>query len=601
MTAAPALAPAAHDARLAALRAELAARGLDGFLVPLTDEHMSEYIPDCAQRLRWLTGFEGSAGSVVVLADRAAIFVDGRYTIQVMDQVSGDLFERVFLADQSPTEWFALASGAGVALGYDPRLHTPAQVEPWADAVAAKGGTLRAEADNPVDAVWTDRPARPQQPVTVHPERFAGRSPADKRGDIGAVLAARGADTLVLTMLDSVAWAFNIRGGDVVHNPVTLAYALIDADGRARLFIDDAKLDDAVRGHLGDQVSLSAYDDFYPALAALNGRRVLVDPASSPQAVVAALDTAGAQVVRASEPVQALKAIKNPVERDGARAAHLRDGVAMTRFLHWLTETAPAGGLDEVSVADRLAALRAEGEGLRGLSFDTISGAGPNGAMCHYRVTAETNRPLQPGELYLVDSGGQYDDGTTDITRTIAVSAPDATQRGHYTLVLKGYIALATTRFPRGTTGHQLDAIARRPLWQAGLDYDHGTGHGVGSYLNVHEGPQRIAKQANGVALEPGMIVSNEPGYYREGAYGIRLENLELVTEVADGPGEIDLLGFETLTLAPYDRRLIDAAALTADERAWVDAYHARVRAALSPHLPADTAAWLAEQTAPLD
>ena len=555
-------APAHIQARLDALRAELGRRGLDGFLVPLTDEHMSEYIPPCAERLRWLTDFGGSAGQGIVLARRAAIFVDGRYTLQVMQQVSGELFERVFLADQSPQDWLRAAAPEGARIGYDPRLHTPAQVETLAAVMAEREGTLVAVTDNPVDAVWTDRPPRPAEPVSVHDEMFAGRTGDDKRADVAEKLATQQADTLVLTMLDSISWVFNIRGGDVVHNPVTLAYALLTAEGQATLFIDARKLGDSVRTHLGDAVEVAPYEDFYPTLDRLDGRRVLADPATAPAAVFDALDRGRATIVRAAEPVQALKARKNAVEVQGARDAHLRDGGAVACFLQWLSETAAQGGVDEMTAAETLYAFRRQNDRFRGPSFDTISGAGPHGAIVHYRVSPQTNRSLKPGDLYLVDSGGQYSDGTTDITRTIAVGDPPAEARKHYTLVLKAYIALATTCFPEGTTGHQIDAIARRPLWQAGLDYDHGTGHGVGSFLNVHEGPQRIAKQPNTVALEPGMILSNEPGYYVPDRYGIRLENLELVMPVPS-PGPRSLLGFETLTLAPYERELIEVAALT--------------------------------------
>lgn len=585
--------------RLAAFRRELAARGLDGFVVPLTDAHASEYVAERDRCLAWLTGFAGSAGSAIVLADKAAVFVDGRYVLQVEAQVDGALFERIHTADQEPLAWLATRAGKDMRIGYDPSLHTVGQVEHLQRALARSGAEAVAVPDSPFDIVWTDRPRPSSAPARPHPVDFAGMSAADKRQEIADALAAAGARTAVLTALDAIAWAFNIRGEDVAHTPVALAYALVRADRTATLFIAPEKVTDALRAHLGNGVTLAPYDAFYDALGDVEGP-VLADPASANAAVFGSLDAAGVRIVREADPCALMKARKNPVEIAGTRAAHIRDGAAVTRFLHWLDGAAPGGGLDEIAAAERLAQFRKGGTHHVGPSFDTISGAGPNGAIVHYRVSPETSRPLRPGELYLVDSGAQYLDGTTDITRTVPVGDVGEEERRNFTRVLKGHIALATLRFPKGTTGAQIDALARRPLWDAGLDYDHGTGHGVGSFLAVHEGPQRIAKIPNRVALVPGMIVSNEPGFYKTGGYGIRIENLVMVCE-DEASGERPFRRFETLTLAPIDRRLVIPSMLSDAERAWLDAYHARVRETLTPLVPAATAAWLATMTAPLD
>lgn len=585
--------------RLAAFREALARRGLTGFVVPLTDPHMSEYVADAFQRLAWLTGFTGSAGIAVILSEEAALFVDGRYTLQAGDQVDARCFALQPIEQVKPKDWLSERLGPADRLGYDPALHSSGWVSEMAAVAQSAGAALVAEADNPIDAVWTDRPPLPAAPVTVQPDALAGESSAEKRARYAAALKAAGADAGLVTMTDAIAWLFNIRGADVPHNPVALAYAIVEADGGAELFIDEAKLDAELRSHLGREVAIRPYDQVADALRARTGQALLMDPASANAALFAIAEQAEVRPVRQDDPVARMKAMKNATELAGMKSAHERDALAVVRFLHWLAEEAPKGQLDELTAADRLLALRQEDPAFRETSFDTISGAGPNGAIVHYRVTDESNRRLEPATLYLVDSGGQYQDGTTDITRTIAVGPPTDAMRRHYTLVLKGYIALATTRFPRGTTGHQLDAIARRPLWAAGLDYGHGTGHGVGCYLNVHEGPQRIAKQVNAVALEPGMIVSNEPGYYRTGQYGIRLENLEQVVSL-DGPFDQPMLGFEPLTLAPYERELIDIALLSADEIAWVDGYQARVAKTLAHRLPAETADWLTARCAPL-
>jgi Xaa-Pro aminopeptidase len=588
-------------ARLARLREELSARGLDGFIVPRADEHQGEYVPPCGQRLAWLTGFTGSAGMAIALIERAALFVDGRYTLQAAAQVDREAFEIRHLVDEPPAQWIAAALKPGMALGYDPWLHTPNEVERFRAAAEKAGATLRALPDNPLDRVWQDRPARPLAPVVPHDERFAGESAESKRSRLGAALAADGVGAAVLTMPESIAWLLNIRGGDVPHTPLPLSFAILRRSGEVALFIDRRKLAPGLDRHLGNKVAVAMPEEFGPALDALaaEGGRVRVDPATAASWIFDRLAAAGAQIRRAADPCLLPKACKNPVERDGTRAAHRRDGAALTRFLAWLAQEAPQGHLTEIAASDRLEAMRREGEYFRDLSFPTISGAGSNGAIVHYKATRESEKRLEPGMLYLLDSGAQYLDGTTDVTRTIAIGEPNQEMRDRFTRVLKGHIALALARFPKGTTGSQLDAFARHALWQEGLDYDHGTGHGVGSYLGVHEGPQRISKAANGEALSPGMIVSNEPGYYKTGAYGIRIENLVLVQPVA-GPNEREMLCFETLTLAPIDRRLVEPRLLAPEEIAWLDAYHAHVREALSPLVDRETASWLAAVTAPI-
>ncbi|HXP31052.1 MAG TPA: aminopeptidase P family protein [Stellaceae bacterium] len=589
--------------KLARLRAELARQGAQGFIVPRADEHQGEYVPARAQRLAWLTGFTGSAGIAAVLEDKAALFTDGRYTLQGRAQVDGSLYELRHMIEAPPAEWLAASLGRGAALGYDPWLHTPGEVERYAAAAERAGARLQALAQNPIDAIWTDRPPAPLAPVVPHPLCFAGKSAAEKRQEIAAALAKEGVDAAVLTAPDSIAWLLNIRGGDVSHTPLPLSFAILRCDATVDLFIDRRKLAPGLAVHLGAAVRPSDPQSLGAALDRLGaeGARVQADPAASAAWVFDRLAASGARIRRTVDPCQLPKACKNSVELDGARAAHRRDGAALTRFLAWLAVTAPAGGLTEIAAADRLEELRRGGENFRDLSFPTISGAGANGAIVHYHATQESERRLEPGTLYLVDSGAQYLDGTTDVTRTVAIGAPSAEMRDRFTRVLKGHIALALCRFPKGTTGSQLDALARQALWDTGLDYDHGTGHGVGSYLGVHEGPQRISKLPNTQALMPGMIVSNEPGYYRTGAFGIRIENLVIVTEQAAPAGaERDLLGFETLTLAPIDRALIEPKLLDGREIAWLDAYHARVASELAPLVDDVTAAWLTAATRPL-
>ncbi len=591
--------------RLQALREELARRRLDGFVVPLTDEHMSEYVGAYAQRLAWLTGFQGSAGTAAVLPAEAAIFIDGRYTLQVREQVSADQWSYQSVPQTSVASWLSDHAPDGARIGYDPWLHTKAWVEQATSALAEKGAELIAVDTNPIDAVWPDRPMPSDARLVVQPDQFAGRSSADKRQQIADWLVSKKADAAILSALDSIAWTFNVRGQDVDRTPVALAYALVNADGTADLFVAPEKIGDDVAQHLGNAVRLHPRDAFAGHLATLKGKRVAADPERAVSAIFATLEGAGATLLELRDPAVLPKAIKNEAEIAGQDAAQARDGAALTRFLHWLSVEAPKGGVDELGAAAKLQAFREQTGALRDLSFDTISGAGPNGAVVHYRVTEETNRPLELNSLYLVDSGGQYQDGTTDVTRTIAIGTPTDEMRARFTRVLKGHIALARAVFPQGTRGSQLDTLARQYLWAVGLDYAHGTGHGVGSFLAVHEGPQRIAPGGSGFAggdepLAAGMILSNEPGYYKTGEYGIRIENLVLV-EPRDAPGaEKKLLGFRTLTFAPLDRRLIDLDQLSREERAWVDGYHAQVAAIVGPQLDGAAADWLNAETAPL-
>ncbi|MCH8202709.1 MAG: aminopeptidase P family protein [Proteobacteria bacterium] len=582
--------------RLAALRKELTARDLDGFVIPLTDEHQSEYVADGAQRLAWISGFTGSFGSAIVLMDKAAAFTDGRYTLQIEAQVDGELFARCHFQQQPPKDWLTENLTDGMRIGYDPFLHTIGWVTEFSDALAFKGAELVPVDSNPVDAAWLDRPGEPNQPVVIHGFEFTGEESADKRARLAEELRRQGADAVILTALDSIAWLFNIRSADVLHTPVSLAYAVLGNDGRGLLFLDESKATDELRQGLGTEVTIRPKSGFIDYLRGLQGRTIVADPATASAAVFAALEEAGARILRTPDPCSLPKAIKNETELEGARRAHVRDGVAVSRFLKWFAEEAPKGGLSEISAADKLLWFRKQGEHYRDTSFSTISGAGPNGAIIHYRASQETNRQIEPGIVYLIDSGAQYLDGTTDITRTLAVGEVGDEPKDRFTRVLKGHIALGSAIFPEGTTGSQLDALARQPLWQAGLDYDHGTGHGVGSYLAVHEGPGRISPWPNTIALRPGMIFSNEPGYYKAGAYGIRIENLVYVRQV-DSPGERQMLGFRELTLAPIDRNLIALPLLEDRELDWLNSYHARVREEIAPHLDGAEREWLVSQT----
>ncbi|WP_417686147.1 aminopeptidase P family protein [Roseibium sp.] len=583
----------------ALLRAELKRLSLDGFLIPRADAHQGEYVPASDCRLEWLTGFSGSAGMAAVLGDEAAIFVDGRYTIQVREQVDMATFPARHLINEPVTDWLAERLKPGQRLGYDAMLHTVSEVRRLRTVCEKAGAELVSLDANPVDAVWEGRPAAPIGAVSIHSDALAGKPSAEKIGEIQNSVTGKGADACVLTQPDSIAWLFNIRGSDVSHTPLPLSFAVVPSTGKPHLFIDGRKLSNAVRDALHDLAEIAEPDGFKAMLKNLgrNGGKVMLDPALAGQGIADAVTSAGGSIIEAQDPVLLPKAIKNSVEIDGARAAHLRDGAAYVRFLCWFDDIAPSGELDEIGAAEKLEQFRRDTGVLKDISFDTISGAGSNGAICHYRVSRKSNLPIPLGRPFLIDSGAQYEDGTTDITRTLAVGEQSAEMKRHFTLVLKGHIAISNARFPQGTTGAQLDTLARIDLWKAGLDFDHGTGHGVGSYLSVHEGPQRIAKTGV-VPLKPGMILSNEPGYYPAGEYGIRLENLELVreAEAIDG-GERPMLWFETLTLAPFDLRLVDTSLLSPEETAWLNAYHARVLAELAPLLDDRSLSWLEEAT----
>lgn len=591
--------------RVVALRAELARRGLDGFIVPRADEHLNEYIPASADRLRWLTGFTGSAGLAIVLTDAAAMFTDGRYLLQVGAEVDSASFTIRHIVEASPEAWLRESLKPGQRIGYDPWLHGEEGLARLTAAAAAVGASLVPVADNLVDAVWADRPAPPAGRPVPHPAAFAGEAAGEKRARIGAAIAKAGAKAALLTAPESIAWLLNIRGDDVPYNPIALAFALVADDGRVTLFIDPARIDAALRAHLGNTVTVEPPAALGPALDALGTAKagVMVDPRATPSWFPARLRAAGATVVAEPDPVLLPKSCKNAAEQAGARAAQLRDAVAIARFLAWFEAEAPKGTLTELAAGDELLRLRAEGEHFAGEAFPAITGSGPNGAIIHYRATEATNRRIGLGDVFLLDSGAQYRDGTTDITRTILVgdaTADLAEIADRFTRVLKGHIAIATLRFPKGLAGPHLEAQARRALWDVGLDYDHGTGHGVGSYLSVHEGPTGLSRAARPIPLAPGMILSNEPGFYAAGRYGIRLENLLLVREEEIAGAMKPFLGFETLTLAPFDRRLIATALLTDAERSWIDTYHARVLLEVGPLVPASVVSWLTAACAPL-
>ena len=591
--------------RLQALRDQLKRDRLDGFVVPLTDEHMSEYVGAYAQRLAWLTGFQGSAGTAAVLPEAAAIFTDGRYTLQVRQQVDGAQWHYVPVPAVSVAAWLGEHAPQGGRIGYDPWLHTSAWVKQASAALVARGAELVAVDTNPVDAIWPDRPQPSDAKLTVQGDDRAGASSAEKRALIADWLAEHNADAVILTALDSIAWALNVRGGDVAHTPVALAYAIVDADGTADLFVAPDKIGEDVAQHLGNAVRVRPRADFADALGLYAGKRIAADPERAVAAIFDALEAGGATVIAERDPVVLAKALKNPAEISGHRAASARDGAALARFLRWCEIELPQGGQSELSAAAKLQEFREATGVLLDMSFDTISATGANGASPHYHVTEESSAPIELGQLYLVDSGGQYADGTTDVTRVVPVGTPTDEMRDRFTRVLQGHIALATAIFPPGTNGGQLDAFARRPLWEAGLDYAHGTGHGIGAYLSVHEGPQRIAppNYPGGGPSEPlraGMMISNEPGYYKAGAYGIRIENLVLVEERAFPGGDATMLGFETLTFCPIERSLIVAEMLTKAERGWLDAYHANVLAILGPQMEPDDLAWLQGKCAPI-
>jgi len=593
---------AATGQRVAALRAELKRLGLTGFVLPRADRHQNEYVPASEERLAWLTGFTGSAGAAAVLLDKAAVFVDGRYTLQAQSQVDTTVFAIEHLVETPPSKWLEANLKAGDRLGYDPWLYTAEGAERFSKACAAAGATLVPVDPDPIDAIWTDRPAPPLGAVVLHDMRYAGVEASEKLARIRGELDQLKADALVISDPHAVAWAFNIRGADVAHTPLPLAFAIVPKSGRPTLYVDSRKLSNTVRTALAELAEIREPDDFPRDLATLGAahRTLQLDQATAADALTRIATDAGGKAPRGPDPIALMKAIKNDVEIAGTRSAHVRDGAAMVQFLAWFEGEAPKGQLTEIDAVEALESFRRDTGLLKDVSFPTISGAGANGAIVHYRVTRATNRPIRTGELFLIDSGAQFEDGTTDITRTLAVGTPTREMQERFTLVLKGHIAIARAVFPDGTTGAQLDPLARQFLWRAGLDFDHGTGHGVGSYLSVHEGPARISK-LGAAPLRRGMIISNEPGYYKTGEYGIRIENLVLVIEAPAVPGaEKPLNAFETLTLAPIDRHLIALDLMTPDEIAWLDAYHARVATTLSPLVGAQAKQWLADVTRPL-
>jgi Xaa-Pro aminopeptidase len=586
--------------RIAALRAELARRGLDGFVVPRADRQQNEYLPASEERFAWLTGFTGSAGAAIVLADRAVLFVDGRYTVQAQAQADPEVFSIAHLVEKPPEQWLEQNLKSGAKLGFDPWLHTTENAEKLRAACASTGATLVPVDGNPIDALWTNRPAPPSGPVLLRPIKLAGESAADKLKRVRAEIGKLRADVLVVSDPQNVAWTFNIRGSDVAHTPLALAFAMVPRDGRPALYVDAGKLDGKTRRALEEFADVRAPDELLRDLGQMKDKTVRLDQASAADALSRLVTDSGGRPVRGADPITLMKAVKNEAEIAGMKAAHLRDGVAMARFLAWLDVQAPSGKLTEIAAVEALEDFRRDTGALKDISFPTIAGSGPNGAIVHYRVTTGSNRTIGRNELFLVDSGAQYEDGTTDITRTVAVGTPTDDMRERFTRVLKGHIAIATAVFPEGTSGAQLDPLARVALWQAGLDFDHGTGHGVGSYLSVHEGPARISKLGT-VALKRGMILSNEPGYYKNCEYGIRIENLMLVAaSEAPAGAEKHLLAFETLTLAPIDRRLMLTRLLTAKERNWINSYHARVQEMLAPLLEAPDKKWLAAATRPI-
>ncbi|WP_372602790.1 aminopeptidase P family protein [Actibacterium sp.] len=591
--------PADGPPRLAALRAQMAGLALDGFLVPRADAHQGEYVAPRDDRLAWLTGFTGSAGFAAVLQARAGVFIDGRYRVQVRQQIAPEAFEPVHWPETQLADWLRQALPDGGVVGFDPWLHTFEQIDTLLKGLENSGITL-SETDNLIDRIWPDQPAPPHGLIVPHPDDLAGEPHLHKRQRLAGQLRKAGQKAAVLTLPDSIAWLLNIRGSDIPRNPVPHGFAILSADARVTLFTDPAKCNDALRAHLGDDVTLRPAEAFEAALRSQTGT-VRVDRASAPFRVTGLLNEAGVDMEWGQDPCILPKACKNPVEIDGSIKAHLRDGAALVEFLFWLDTTLPGGRLTEIDVVTELEVCRQATGRLRDISFDTIAGSGPHGAIVHYRVSAASNRAIRDGDLLLIDSGGQYRDGTTDITRTVAVGAVGDEEKHCFTRVLQGMIAMSRARFPKGVAGRDLDALARYPLWLAGQDYDHGTGHGVGSYLCVHEGPQRLSRVSD-VVLQPGMILSNEPGYYREGAFGIRIENLIVVQEAPPVAGGDDrsMLSFRTLTLAPIDLRLVSADLLSRDERAWLNAYHARVARELSSLLSSGARDWLERVTRPL-
>lgn len=596
-------APAESGERVKALLRELKQRQLKGFLVPHSDQHQNEFLPPSEERLAWLTGFTGSAGVAVVTDKGSALFVDGRYILQAPKQVDTDIFEVLQIPKAKPSEWLKETLARGSRLGYDPKLHTIREIERLTKTLSAVGIRLTPLDENPIDKIWgKDRPSPSRAEIFMQPLELAGKGSGEKLMQVQMDLVEAEHDAVLLTAPDSICWLFNFRGGDIKHTPVALAYAVIPAKGRPTLFIDPQKVSESVRIALKPFTEIAAPDALDEALTELanSGAKIRLDPGSASMRFASVLQAAGAKHVSGEDPCTMPKAIKTEAEQAGARAAHVRDGAAMARFLAWLDEVAETGRVDEVSAAMKLEDFRRETGQLKDISFDTIAASGPHGAVVHYRPTTESKRVLDKNSLFLIDSGGQFADGTTDVTRTVAVGQPTAAMKRHYSLVLRSHIAIAAARFPAGSRGQDLDPFARGPLWAAGLDFDHGTGHGVGSYLSVHEGPQRISRLGT-EELEPGMILSNEPGYYREGQYGIRLENLVLVTPAEDiEGGERKMLGFETLTLVPFDRRLIDPKQFIPWELAWLNDYHARVREKIEPLIASEDRPWLRHATAPI-
>lgn len=582
--------------RLAALRTQLVSQNLDGFLVPRADAHQGEYVAPRDARLAWLTGFTGSAGFCIALQDRAGVFVDGRYRVQVKAQVAPDHFSPVDWPEIQPGDWLKDALPKGGTIGFDPWLHTKHEIKRYRDQLLGSDITLKAH-DNLIDQIWPNQPPRPVGKTVAYPVEFSGESSPDKRNRLAAELRKSGQKTAVITLPDSICWLLNIRGSDIERNPVVHAFALLHDTGRVDLFSDPAKFTD-----LGPdlQIDIHDWDAFVPALGDLSGP-VRVDPGSAPILVSDTLTAAGIDIADGDDPCILPKARKNATEIAGTREAHLRDGAAMVEFLTWLDAEGAKPGRTEIEIVTRLEGFRRATNSLIEISFETICGSGPNGALPHYRVSDDSNRTLEPGDLIVIDSGGQYIDGTTDITRTVCVGAPGNDERGAFTRVLQGMIAISRVRWPRGLAGQHLDALARYPLWLAGQDYDHGTGHGVGTYLCVHEGPQRLSKISD-VPFEPGMILSNEPGYYREGAFGIRTENLIVVQDAAPlaGADARDMLSFETITFVPIARNLIDTALLSPDERNWVNSYHAEVFEKIAPRVAGEALEWLTLATAPI-
>lgn len=593
--------PSQGPDRIAKLRAELARRGYEGFIVPRADEHQGEYVPKSAERLAWLTGFTGSAGTAVILQSEAALVVDGRYTVQAAEQVDTSVITPVQMAETSAEDWIATHLPAGTTLAYDPWLHTQDGLKRLEQAVTRAGGHLAPVDINLVDVIWVDRPALPQAPVRPHPIQYAGEDAPSKLERIRKKMADAKVDALVVSDPHALAWAFNLRGGDVGHTPLPLGYAIIPCEGRASLFFDPAKITNEAGDAVGDLAEFVPISGLQAALDELgsSARKVRIDSATGSVALIRRIESAGGKVDVGADPISLMKAVKNKAEIAGSRAAHHRDGIAVARFLAWLDQEAPKGRLTEIDAVEALEAFRVETGALKNISFPSISGAGPNAALPHYRVTSSSNRPIEANQIFLIDSGAQYEDGTTDITRTIVVGEPTPEMKDRFTRVLQGHIAIARAVFPKGTTGAQIDSFARKPLWDAGLDFDHGTGHGIGSYLSVHEGPQRIAKTGT-TPLEIGMMLSNEPGYYKPGAYGIRIENLILVESRKIEGGDREMLGFETLTFSPIDLRLVEPSIMSADEIAWLNDYHAQVRERLAAELDPETRAWLEQATRPV-